>query len=282
MTPETVAAIQTFFTESVLSLAINAVGAIAILVVGWWLAGVSSRAVGRALERSARVDDTLKPLATSLTRYAVLIVTLVAVLGRFGVQTTSIVAVFGAAGLAIGLALQGTLSNVAAGVMLLVLRPFRLGDAILVAGQVGTVKEIGLFTTELTTPENLYVSLPNSSIWNAPIVNYTRHATRRFDLTIGIAYDSDIDHAIGLALEVLQADERIQAEPAPMVAVRLLGASSVDLVLRGFVKQSDFWPTSFGVQKAVKEAFDDHGIEIPFPQRTVHFAAGAPPLAAAG
>lgn len=273
MNPSSLDELQIFLTTYVLDLAINALGAAMILAAGWWAAAWAARVVQRVGDASPKLDATLRPLAVSLTRNVILVITLLAVLGRFGVQTTSIVAIFGAAGLAIGLALQGTLSNVAAGVMLLVLRPFRVGESILVAGQGGTVKQVGLFTTELTSADGVFVSLPNSSVWNAAITNYSRNPHRRIDLTVGIGYDADIDTAIQTVREILSREPTVLSDPAVTVAVKALGESSVDLVVRAFVGPKDYWHTTFALQRSIKLAFDAGGISIPYPQRTVHMAA---------
>jgi small conductance mechanosensitive channel len=255
--------------DMMLGYGLNLIGAIMILLLGWIASGWAARGVRRSLEKAKWVDGTLKPFFASVVRYLILIITVVAVLSQFGVQTTSLIALLGAAGLAVGLALQGTLSNVAAGVMLLFLRPFKIGDFIEVGPQMGTVKEIGLFTTELLTPNNIFISLPNANVWNQTIINYTRNPTRRFDLTVGIDYNDDIDKAIGIVRELIAADERILKEPEPTVGVRALGESSVDLFIRGFCNLPDFWAAFFDLQKNVKQAFDREGITIPFPQRTV-------------
>lgn len=262
--------VQTFLTKTLVEFGINLAIAIAIALVGWWSAGWVARTVTRLLDRSERFDATLKPLAATIARQVVLVVTLLMVLGRFGVETASIIAILGAAGLAVGLALQGTLSNVASGVMLLVLRPFGVGDSIEVAGKSGIVRQIGLFTVELNSFDNLYISLPNSKVWNEPIINFSRNPTRRIDLVIGIDYGDDMDRAIALVNEVLAAQENVLAEPAPMVAVKALGESSVDLVVRGHANSGIYWPTVFALQKAIKQTFDAEGIQIPFPQRTLH------------
>lgn len=252
---------------------LDLLGAVAILVAGWTVAGWAARAVRRAFDRMPKVDGTLKPLLASIARYGILLVTVMAVLARFGVQTTSIVAVLGAAGLAVGLALQGTLANVAAGAMLLFLRPFRVEDYVEVGGREGTVLQIGLFTTDLVTPDNLFVSLPNSSVWGNAIVNFTRMPSRRVDLTVGIDYGDDVDRALAVAMEVLKADPRVLADPPPQVAVRALGESSVDLVVRGFVRTADYWDARFDLQRLIKRRFDAEGITIPFPQRVLHLPA---------
>ena len=180
---------------------LNLLAAILILVIGWFIAGWTENLTRRALDRIPRLDVTLKPLLRKTVRYGILAVTILAVLGRFGIQTTSLIAVLGAAGLALGLALQGTLSDVAAGVMLLILRPFHIGDTIDIAGTVGTVREIGLFRTYMVTPDAIYISMPNSKIFSATIINYSREPTRRINLIVGIDYTDDIDKAQAIALD---------------------------------------------------------------------------------
>jgi small conductance mechanosensitive channel len=201
-------------------------------------------------------------------RYTIVAVTIIAVLQRFGVQTTSLIAVVGAAGLAIGLAIQGTLSNVAAGAMLLALRPFRIGDYIEAGGQGGTVREIGLFTTVMTTADLIYVAMPNSQIFGGTIINYSREPTRRLNFTVGIDYGDDIDKAQAIIVDVLKADSRVLENPAPMAPVGALGASSVDIIVRCWVPTAVYWDALFDLQKAVKQALDAGGITIPFPQQT--------------
>ena len=246
------------------------IAALVILVFGWWLAGRVQRLILRALDRLPRMDATLKPFLSSLARYAIIAVTLVAVLARLGVETTSIIAVLGAAGLAIGLALQGTLQNIAAGIMLLVLRPFKVGDYIDAGGISGTVDQIGLFTTDMTTFDGVYQSVPNSSLWNTSILNYSRLPTRRMDVPVGIAYEDDVERAMALLLEQLKQDERVLEDPAPQVLVTNLGESSVDLSLRCWSENSNFWTLKFELNKKVKLWLDAEGISIPFPQRDVH------------
>ncbi len=261
--------IQSVIAAQSLEIARSALLAIAILVIGFWIAGRLARTVRAAIDRSERLDATIAGLAETSTRLLVRLAAVLAVLSIFGVEMSSVVAVIGAAGLAIGLALQGTLTNVASGVMLLVLRPFSVGDGIEVAGHSGTAKSIGLFTTEIATWNNVYVSIPNSSIWNSAITNYSMNPTRRVDLTIGIDYGDDIDKAIEIALGILKDEGRILEEPEPMVAVKNLGDSSVDLAVRGHTVLDDFWPTTFDLLKRIKQTYDDNGISIPFPQRTI-------------
>jgi small conductance mechanosensitive channel len=192
------------------------------------------------------------------------------------VKTTSLVALLGAAGLAVGLALQGALSNVAAGVMILGLRPFRLGDAVDIGGTVGAVEEIGLFSTRLRTFDGVVVHQPNSNIWGSEIKNFSQAEGRRVDLIVGIGYDDDVGEAIRIAHGLLEGDERVRAEPAPMVAVESLGADSVNLMLRYWTAPADFFPTKLDLTRSVKEAFDAADIGIPFPQRDLHLIQDGP------
>jgi small conductance mechanosensitive channel len=254
---------------------VSVIGAIAVLLVGWILAGWASRAVDNGLSRIEKVDETLRGFLASLTRYLVLIFTVVAVLNRFGVQTTSIIAVLGAASLAIGLALQGTLSNVAAGVMLLFFRPFKVGDYVEAGGLAGTVKAITLFVTELSTPDNVQILAPNSQIWGSAIKNYSFHETRRLDLVLGISYEDNVDKAIGLVEAMARADGRVLADPAPMIVVGELAESSVNLVIRLWCNSGDYWPLKFDITKALKQGMDAEGISIPYPQRTLHVVGSA-------
>ena len=268
--------------DAVSGYGLELIAALVILVFGWWLAGRVQKLILRALDRLPRMDATLKPFLSSLARYAIIAITLVAVLARLGVQTTSIIAVLGAAGLAIGLALQGTLQNIAAGIMLLLLRPFKVGDYIDAGGISGTVDEIGLFTTDMTTFDGVYQSVPNSSLWNTSILNYSRLPTRRMDVPVGIAYEDDVERAMALLLDHLKQDSRILSDPAPQVLVTNLGASSVDLSLRCWSERSNFWALKFELNKNAKLWLDAAGISIPFPQRDVHLiptseAGGANP-----
>ena len=270
-------AIQDEILRLVTSYGFDFVGAIIILIVGWMLAGWARRGTLKLADRAEWIDPTLKPLLGSLVRYAVLIFTLIAVLGQFGIETTSIIAVLGAAGLAVGLALQGTLSNVASGVMILVLRPFKVGDYVETGGVGGTVKEVGLFRVELATLDNLYLSVPNSQAFNSVITNYSRHDTRRIDLIIGIGYSSDIEKAMDVLVKLAEADERVLGDPEPQVTVRALGESSVDVGLRFWVDASNYWGVITDTRKSVKLALDNAGIEIPFPHRVVEVKTGSLP-----
>ena len=253
----------------------NVVGAVVVLIVGLIVAGWAKRTVQRMLRRSGRVDDTLTGFLGSLVKYAVVAFTVIAVLQQFGVEATSLVAIFGAAGLAIGLALQGTLSNVAAGVMLLLFRPFKVGDRIDAAGHAGSVKVISLFTTEMATGDNVQIIIPNSAIWGTAIKNYSFNDTRRVDLVMGIDYGDDIDTAMATINRVISEEPRAKADPEPLVAVSELADNSVNLVVRVWVDAGDYGSVRFDLTKKLKEQLEADGISFPFPQRTVHMAAAA-------
>lgn len=233
--------------------------AILILVVGWMLATYLKRWVLSGLDRLP-IDLTLKPLLASLFRYAVLILTFILVLGQFGVQTTGLIAVMGAAGLAIGLALQGTLSNVAAGVMLLILRPFRVGQFVEVSSHQGTVREIGLFTTILVTRDGVFVSLPNSSVFGGTIVNYTREPTRRVNFTLPVDVVNDVTQVEKIIGEALAANQYVLRTPAPWVGVSAVQEYSMVMFVRGHVASKDYWRALASIQKDVKLAMDKAGI----------------------
>lgn len=245
-----------------------------ILVFGFWFAARVDRLIRSRSQKSRRVDQTLGIFFGSLARYAVLAIVLVTVLNQFGVQTTSLVALIGAAGLAIGLALQGTLTNLAAGVMLVFFQPFRIGHFVEAGGHTGTVKELGLFFTELATVDNVKIVVPNGEIWGQAITNYSANAERRVDLAIGVSYGADLKQAEESIRAVIAAERqgegRILDAPAePLVAVNNLGDSSVDFVVRVWCKAADYWPLRFSLTRAIKERFDADGIEIPFPTRTI-------------
>lgn len=254
---------------------VSFVAAILILIVGFWLAGRARVWTMRGLARGPVKDDMLQSFFGSIVRYLIIIATILAVLSEFGIQTTSLIAVLGAAGLAVGLALQGTLSNVAAGVMLLIFRPFRTGQYVEIGGIAGTVKELTLFFTELNTPDNVQIIVPNSGIWGQPLKNYSSYPTRRVDITFGISYGDDINKAMDIIRSVYEADPRSMKEPEPFLGVIGLNDSSVDIVMRLWVANADYWPAKFDITKKVKERFDAEGITIPFPSRTVYQVADA-------
>ena len=246
--------------------------AIVILIIGFWFATRARNIVIRAMRKSKKIDETIIIFVGSMVRYLVIIFTVLAVLDQFGVETTSLIALLGAAGLAIGFALQGTLSNVAAGVMLLFFRPFKVGQFVDVGGTAGTVKGVGLFTTLLDTGDNVHIIVPNANIWGSAIKNFSHNKTRRIDLLIGIGYGDDIDKAMKVILSTIKAQKLALDDPAPLVVVGELGGSSVDLVVRVWSKNGDYWAVRWALIKAIKENFDKEGIEIPYPQTVIHQA----------
>ncbi|MGD8426232.1 MAG: mechanosensitive ion channel family protein [Balneolaceae bacterium] len=249
---------------------LSIIGAIAILIIGLLVANWSSKKVERSLQRSKRFDDTITPLIAKIVRILIIAVTVLAVLNQFGVETASLIAVLGTIGLAIGLALQGTLSNIASGMMLLILRPFNVGDTVDIGSTSGVVDEIGLFVTEMHTFDNVGITMPNSKVWGNEIRNYSRNDTRRVDMEFGIAYDDDMDKAMTIVKEVLDADERVLSEPEPLIAVSSLGDSAVAILVRPWTETSNVWPLRFAITKRIKERFDEENISFPFPQRDVH------------
>ena len=248
---------------------IKIIGAIIILILGRILAGIGRNVVRRVLEK-AKTDPTIVGFVAGLAYVLILTFAVLAALAKFGIQTASFVAVLGAAGFAIGFALQGSLANFAAGVLILVLRPFKVGDFIDGAGVAGTVKEIQLFTTVLATPDNVKIMVPNSRLFGDTIKNFSAFDTRRIDLVIGIGYTSDIQKAYEIIQNLVQEDSRILSEPAPQIAVSELADSSVNFVVRPWVNRGDYWTVRFDLTRKIKETFDANGIEIPFPQRVVH------------
>ncbi|WP_421792648.1 mechanosensitive ion channel family protein [Hyphobacterium sp.] len=252
-------------TEIVMNGGVNVLLALLILIIGYMVAGAVKRTVIRISQQNPRIDDTLANFFASIARYAILLVVFIAVLNRFGVETTSLVAAIGAAAFAVGLALQGTLSNVASGVMLVFFRPYSLGDFVEVAGVSGTVKDINLFTTELATPDNKTIIVPNGQAWGDVITNYTVKPTRRVDFTFSISYDDDIDKAMDVVRAHFDADDRVHKEPEFFIGVKAHGESSIDLTARAWADTSDYWGVYFDAMKGVKEAFDKNDIEIPYP-----------------
>ena len=261
------------FTQELLAIAlsssVNILAGLGTIIIGFWLSSKASSMVRKQMSTLQRVDKTLTPILASIIRYAGFILTLVVALGQFGVQTTSIIAVLGAAGLAIGLALQGTLSNVASGIMLLLLRPFSVGDWIETNGISGTVREIGLFATQIDTFDNIYITVPNSSIWSATIINNSRHQIRRMDLDIGIGYNSDLNK-VEKALITLTKDKRILSDPEPQFLVVDYADSAILVRLRLYAQYEDFFALNWDLKRRLKPLLDAHNIEIPFPQRVVH------------
>ena len=248
---------------------LRVVSAIAIVVIGRWVAKGITRIIERLMLKR-KVDETLVSFVSNLGYVAMLAFVIIAALNKLGIQTASFIAVVGAAGLAIGLALQGSLSNFAAGILMIIFRPFKVGDYIEGAGVAGTVEAIQIFTTQLKTPDNKTVIIPNSKISSDNIVNYSTKGTRRVELVFGIAYDDDIDKARQIIMDIIEKDERVFKDPEPIVVLSELADSSVNLTMRAWSKSGDHWNIFFDTTEKVKKAFDAQGITIPFPQRDVH------------
>lgn len=244
-------------------------GGLLILVVGWLCSIWIERSLRKLFEKTERLDKTVEQYLTQLSRITILIVAVIVALSTLGVQTASIIAVLGAMGLAVGLALQSTLSNVASGIVLLVLGPFRVDDWVRIGGSSGKVTHVGLFATRLQTGDGLFVMIPNTKIWGDEIVNYTRNDTRRIEMVFGIAYNDDIDSAISSIRGQILADERILADPEPTILVKELGENAVSILAWAWVARDDFFTTRAELTKAIKELFDAEGITIPYPQRDV-------------
>jgi small conductance mechanosensitive channel len=248
---------------------LKVLGALAVLLIGRMVAGWVRKFTRRFLKR-AGVDETVAPFLSGLVYALVLVFVLLAVLGLFGIPTTSIIAVLGAASLAVGLALQGTLANFASGVMLLLFRPFHVDDFIEVAGQTGTVEAIGVFATTLNTIDNVQVTIPNGKVYGESIKNYSANENRRIDLVAGVAYDDDLQVAKNALMGILEADDRVLDDPAPTVAVSELGDSSVNFVVRPWCRSEDYWDLRFDLIRKIKETLEDAGCSIPFPQQDMH------------
>ncbi|ADE54164.1 mechanosensitive ion channel family protein [Coraliomargarita akajimensis] len=245
------------------------VAALIIFIIGMWLAKRIRGLLSMLMEKKG-LEETLRAFFSNFAYYGMVAFVIIAAVHKLGVETTSLAAVFAAAGLAVGLALQGSLSNFASGVLIIAFKPFKAGDFVSAAGEGGFVVEVSMLTTELRTPDNVCVILPNSTVMSSAIKNFSAHATRRVDLVIGVSYTDDLKRAKEIIAEVIDADERALKDPAPQVAVSNLGDSSVDFVVRPWCKAADYWDFRFDVTQAIKERFDAEGISIPFPQRDVH------------
>ncbi len=255
--------------EALLGLAGNIAAAIGIVVLGFIIAGMLSRRIRRLGEKHARLDDTLFNFLANIVRYTVLAFTGLFVLNTFGIQTTSLIAVIGAAGLAIGLALQGTLSNVAAGVMIIFFRPLKIGDFVEVNDVTGTVKDITLNFTEMADMSNVKVIVPNSEVWGNTIKNYSSNKTRRAEWSFGVGYGVNLADAERVIRDTILADDRTHADPELFIQVNNLGASSVDFLVRAWCDASVYFAYQADMKRRVKEALDAGGIDIPFPTRTI-------------
>jgi small conductance mechanosensitive channel len=270
-------ALTTILVSNVAAWAPKIVGALVVLALGWIFANWAKKFTMKALGRT-HVDPILVPFVAGLVHLGLVAMVSVAAITTLGVSTTSFVAVLGAAGLAVALAFQGTFSNFAAGIMLLTFRPFKVGDIVEVGGNAGSVREVGVFSCVLATPDNVQIRVPNSRIFGETIKNYSAHDTRRIDLVMCVGYDDDLGVAVRTCMDVITADPRVLADPEPVVAVNELGDSSVNLVVRPWVKAPDYWSTRWDLTRALKENLESAGCSIPFPQRDVHlFQAASTP-----
>jgi small conductance mechanosensitive channel len=255
--------------ELAIPLATNLLVALAIYIVGRWLVKRLVRLIS-AVMKSRQLDDALVEFITSIASVLLSFVVALIALEQLGIDTTSLMALLGAAGLAVGLALKDSLSNFAAGVMLILFKPFKIGDFVEAGGVSGIVERISVFSTQFRTGDNKEIIVPNSGIYGGVITNYSAKATRRIDLTIGIGYDDDIKKARAILQQILTDDKRILKEPEAVIAVGELADSSVNLVVRPWVKTSDYWPVYWDLLEVIKASFDEQGISIPYPQQDVH------------
>lgn len=260
---------QGYVTQRGLDFLINLVPAIAIYIVGKWATRLIVRLLNSVMKRS-KVDETLAKFLTDIARAVLITLVILMALARLGVNTTSLTAMLGAAGIAVGLALQGSLSNFAAGVMLILFKPFRVGDFVEAAGTSGTVEQISIFNTLMRTGDNKQVIVPNGGIISGNIINFSAKPTRRIDLVIGCGYGDDLRAVKAFLEEVVRADDRVLPEPEPVVAVSALGASSVDFVVRPWVWTSDYWTVMWDLTEQIKLGFDERGFNFPFPSRDVY------------
>ena len=247
--------------------------ALLVLVIGWIVIGFMRRGINRILTMRS-IDPTVGNFLGSVAGIALKVMLLLSVAGMVGVEVTSFIAILSAATLAIGMALKGTLSNFAGGVSVMIFRPYKVGDFIEGGGHSGSVKEIQIFNTVLTTGDNRTIIIPNNAIATGSLVNFSTQSTRRVQIDVGIGYEDDIDKARDIVMNLLAADGRIHTDPEPMVVVGALGASSVDLVIRFWVDAADFWPTTFDYNERIKKAFDASGVNIPYPQQVVRYVGG--------
>jgi small conductance mechanosensitive channel len=250
----------------VISYSFSVIGAVILLVAGWLIAGLIERTLFAGLSQVRGFDTTVARFLSSVARYAILVLVIVMVLGQFGVQTASIIAAIGAVGLAIGLALQGTLQNIAAGLMLLFLRPFRIGESIKVGIVEGDVEEIGLFATRLRAADGTYILAPNAKLWNEPVYNTSRNRARRNDVVAGVKHDCDVGQAQKLMIELATADSRVRKSPPPIAFVATLGEAGVTVTLRYWTSDKDFLRTKIDLVGLVKRRFDEQGLSFSAPQ----------------
>lgn len=263
------AGVWAMIQTSGIDLGIRLATAILIFFVGKWIVGLIVNGLKKAMQKGD-VDTTLRRFVANLVRMVMMLFVIIAAINHLGIQTASLIAVLGAAGLAVGLALQGSLSNFAAGVLIVLFRPYKVGDWIEGAGVSGAVEEVQILTTMLKTGDNKRVIIPNSQIMGSTITNYSANATRRVDLVVGVSYSDDLDKVRKELEDLVAADERILEDPAPTIAVSQLADSSVNFVLRPWVKTPDYWAVYFDLTERVKKRFDEVGVSIPFPQRDVY------------
>ncbi|MBT8068676.1 MAG: mechanosensitive ion channel [Gammaproteobacteria bacterium] len=256
-------------SSTIVALGKNLVVALVIFYVGRFVISLVVRGLRKVMQKNG-VEKTLETFVCNLVRMALLVVVIIAAIGALGIQTTSFIAIFGAAGLAVGLALQGSLSNFAAGVLIVLFRPYKVGDFIEAAGINGVVEQVQILTTILKTGDNKQVIVPNSQIMDSIITNYSANDTRRVDMVVGVSYDDDLDKVRQTIEELVAAEDRILDEPACTIAVSALADSSVNFVVRPWVKTSDYWSVMFDMTEAIKKRFDKEGISFPFPQQDVH------------
>ena len=247
----------------------NLIIAILIFYIGRFVVNLAVRGLTRVMARQ-QVDITLQTFVGNLVRVALMVVVIIAAIGAIGIQTTSFIAIFGAAGLAVGLALQGSLSNFAAGVLIVLFRPYKVGDYVEAAGIAGSVEQVQILTTVLKTPDNKQIIVPNSQIMDSIITNYSANDTRRVDLTVGVSYEDDLDKVTATLRELVDADDRILKDPECQIAVLELADSSVNFVVRPWARTSDYWGVYFDLTEKIKKRFDNEGISFPFPQQDVH------------
>lgn len=255
--------------QVIIDYSLNIVGSIFLILIGLFVARITSKAIHKVLSKQG-LDLTIVEFVVPMIRYGIIILFLIASLAKLGVQTTSFAALIGAAGLAIGLALQGSLSNFASGILIVLLRPIKTGEFIEAAGVSGEVESVQIFSTILTTVDNKYVVVPNAQLLNGNIINYSRKKSRRIDLVIGVSYSADLALTKSVLMKVLEDNERVLHSPQPQVAVLELGDSSVNFVVRPWVRSSEYWPIRFEITEAIKNSLDEANIEIPFPQMDVH------------
>ncbi|MBR9856721.1 MAG: small-conductance mechanosensitive channel MscS [Oceanisphaera sp.] len=255
--------------ELLIKYAVNITAALLTLIIGFMAVGMLTGGMNRVM-KARKIDNTISDFVTSMLKYGLLAFVIIAALGRVGVQTASFVAIVGAAGLAVGLALQGSLSNFAAGVLLIGFRFFKAGDYVEAGGTAGTVHSVQIFTTILMTPDNRMIVVPNSKILNDNIINYSKEKTRRLDLVIGVSYSADLKLTKEVLTRIISEESRVLKEPECRIAVSELGASSVDFIVRPWVKAEDYWNLKFDLLEKIKNELDANNIGIPFPQMDVH------------